>query len=339
MALSSPVSNATLVRTGVRRGALLLVLSLALSLIWLPAPASAANGAGEAELDFAALINVERAKQGLGALTVQREIVTVARRHSQTMADQQRLHHNPNFSTQITGWQRVSENVGVGPSVSAIHRALMASEGHRRNILDDRVTEVGIGVVISSGRVWVTQNFRRPSSGVQYSAPSTTVFGDVGSNSVHAASITKVASQKIAEPCAAVRFCPAAPVTRGEFATMLVRALDLPATTERHFSDVSGPHAADIEALAAAGLTSGCADGRFCPDRRLSRAQMATFFARALRATPQTSPFDDVGNTHDGAVGALHARGIIHGCTKTTFCPSTAVTRAQTASMLARNLT
>lgn len=335
----TPHTTSTSSQAALRRTVLLAGLAFVLALGWLPAPADAAGAATEAELDFGALVNVERAKQGLGALPVKTDIRTVARGHSKTMASQARLHHNPNYSTQITGWQRVSENVGVGPSVTAIHKALMNSEGHRRNILDVRVTQVGIGVTISGGRVWVTQNFRRPSSGVTFSPASTTAFGDVTGNSVHATSISRVTSRKIAEPCGTSRFCPTAPVTRAEFATMLVRALDLPATTTRQFTDISGPHVANIEALAAAGLTGGCAPGRFCPEVQLTREQMATFFARALQATPRPSPFKDVSGTHDGSVGALHKLGIVNGCTSTTYCPRDRVTRAQTASMLARNLT
>jgi len=37
-----------------------------------------------------------------------------------------------------------------------------------------------------------------------------------------------------------------------------------------------------IEALAAAGITSGCGGGNFCPDAALTRGQMAVFLAKAL---------------------------------------------------------
>ena len=318
--------------------ALILGLTLLAGLLPQPALADSGSAAIEAERDFAALINVERAKRGTGALQVRADIVTIARGHSATMARENRLHHNPTFSTQITGWQRVSENVGRGGGVASLHAALMASEGHRRNILDETVTEVGIGVTIADGRMWVTQNFRRPSSGVSVSPVSLTAFGDVASTDVHASSITRVTSRRIADPCGISRFCPGGNVTRAQFATMLVRALDLPATTQRRFTDISGAHAADIEALAAAGLTVGCAGDRFCPDRRLNREQMATFFARALQLPSRSSRFSDVEGAHAGSIGALHHHGIVRGCTTTTFCPRSRVTRAQTASMIANNL-
>ena len=43
-------------------------------------------------------------------------------------------------------------------------------------------------------------------------------------------------------------------------------------------------HEANIDALAAAGVTKGCKTDplRYCPDQAVTRAQMATFLVRAL---------------------------------------------------------
>ncbi len=319
----------------------LLVLLLAAALVLpLTTPADAAPSARELERDVIALVNVERAKQGLGALAIKSDITRVARAHSVRMADADNLHHNPDFSTQITGWSRVSENVGVGPSVQRIHDALMDSTGHRRNILDDRVTEIGVGVELRNSRVWITQNFRRPSSGVTVLPPSTTTLGDVASTNVHAGSIESVAANGIAETCGLSRFCPKDGVSRGEFAGMLVRALDVPpASGDAQFTDLSDAVRDDVEALYAAGLTVGCDDTRFCPERTLSREQLATFLTRALELEPVVAThFNDVGPTHAGRVAALYEAGITTGCTATSYCPSRDVTREQTASMLARHL-
>jgi hypothetical protein len=316
-------------------------LVAAVLLVYAPAtPALASGTAAAMERDFQALINVERAKHGLHALQVRADITSVARAHSARMASQARLHHNPNFSTEIRDWRRLSENVGTGPSVGAIHRALMGSDGHRRNILDAQVTQVGVGVVVRNGRVWVTQNFRRPTGSSTTLPPSTERYGDVSSRNVHAPSIETVSGAGIVDPCGVVRYCPSAAVTRGDFAIMLVRALDLPVGTSggSRFSDVSGATAAHVEALASAGLTQGCSDGRFCPDARLTREQLATFFATALQLEPRSTSFADVGRTHRGSVGALQRAGIVTGCTPSTYCPTDLVTRAQTASMIARNL-
>ena len=38
----------------------------------------------------------------------------------------------------------------------------MASPHHRVNILDRSMREVGVGVVVLNGRLWVTELFRQP---------------------------------------------------------------------------------------------------------------------------------------------------------------------------------
>jgi hypothetical protein len=76
-------------------------------------------------------------------------------------------------------------------------------------------------------------------------------------------------------------------------AAFLVRALDLPLTTDSPFGDSDGVFEDDINRLAAAGITVGCnppANDRFCPDSPVTREQMATFLARALGLTPLNPP-------------------------------------------------
>ena len=50
------------------------------------------------------------------------------------------------------------------------------------------------------------------------------------------------------------------------------------------FNDVpaSNPFFQYVEALAASGITGGCGNGNYCPDSPVTRAQMATFLAKAL---------------------------------------------------------
>lgn len=188
-----------------RIGSVVVVAGLTVGLLAAPPagpPAAQATTRAErdAELEFLALTNIARARAGLGMLPMRGDIQRVARQHSGRMASQNRLHHNPNFSSQITGWQVVAENVGFGPNVERIHQALMDSPTHRANILDPRLTEAGYGVVIRNGRIWVTQNFRRPRSGASAQSPSTTTYGDVSSTSVHRSSILTSVRRGVARP-------------------------------------------------------------------------------------------------------------------------------------------
>jgi hypothetical protein len=81
-------------------------------------------------------------------------------------------------------------------------------------------------------------------------------------------------------------FCPEQPVTRGQMAAFLARALGYrPVVGDPFWDDDGSVFEADIEALAAAGVTRGCNpphNTRFCPEQPVTRGQMAAFLARAL---------------------------------------------------------
>ena len=113
--------------------------------------------------------------------------------------------------------------------------------------------------------------------------------------SVHAANIGALLQPE--SPRAVTRpmktFCPKSTVTREQMATFLVRALGLPAGTAA-FTDVGGSvHAADIGALAQAGVTKGCNPpiATTCFVRQpVTREQMGTFLARALELDSIAAP-------------------------------------------------
>ena len=87
-------------------------------------------------------------------------------------------------------------------------------------------------------------------------------------------------------PPANDRFCPDQSVTRGQAAAFFARALELDPVEGSSFVDTAGSvFSADIEKLASTGLTRGCnppANDRFCPERTITRAEFATFLARAF---------------------------------------------------------
>lgn len=145
----------------------LLVLSFGLLLVWVGSlPLAAAEGSNTphpaAEQEFFSRINDERTSRGLAALRWHTQGASVARAHSEDMADDGRIYHNDALGSQMSGWSSLGENVGVGPSVAAIHGAFMGSSAHRSNILGS-FTHVGVGVVERDGSLYVTQVFVTPS--------------------------------------------------------------------------------------------------------------------------------------------------------------------------------
>ena len=110
-----------------------------------------------------------------------------------------------------------------------------------------------------------------------------------GDESIFEGDIERLAAAGITRGCNPPtndRFCPDDPVTRGQMAAFLVRALGLTVGGGQGFVDTTASvFEADIDKLAAAGITRGCnppANDRFCPDDPVTRGQMAAFLFRAL---------------------------------------------------------
>lgn len=135
---------------------------------------SAALAEAAAEAGFIDEANEARADRGAGALRTDAELTAVARRWSAKMAQAQSLSHNPNLPSEVTqDWEKLAENVGVGPTVEEVHAAFMASTSHRTKILDPVFTTVGVGVVTDAkGRMWVTEVFMKLRGGG--ASPATT---------------------------------------------------------------------------------------------------------------------------------------------------------------------
>ena len=104
------------------------------------------------------------------------------------------------------------------------------------------------------------------------------------------------------------------------------------------FTDLYGStHAGFIEAIAAAGITSGCAVDRYCPHDGVSRGQMSAFLVRAfdLPAAPDAGFSDTAGSFFAADIDAVTAAGIAGGFPDGTFRPQAVVTRGQMATFLA----
>lgn len=110
------------------------------------------------------------------------------------------------------------------------------------------------------------------------------IFEDV--NTVHpfAGEILGLFLLDVTKGCSSQNFCPEQLVSRGQMAAFLSRALELnyPEDIDSFIDDNDSPFEKDIEALKAASITSGCSANSFCPERPVTRAEMAAFLVRAI---------------------------------------------------------
>jgi hypothetical protein len=107
------------------------------------------------------------------------------------------------------------------------------------------------------------------------------------------------------------------------------------------FGDIAGStFLADIVWLSESGITTGCGPRLYCPLASVTRAQMASFLARALELPATSIDFfdDDDGTTHEININRVAAAGITLGCGPSLYCPNANVTRAEMASFLVRAL-
>lgn len=178
--------------------------------------------------------------------------------------------------------------------------------------------------------------------------PGGTFTDDDGN--VHEGGIEAIAAEGITLGCNPPfndRYCPDRELSRAEMVTMLARAIGFPATSIDFFIDDDG-HVLEgaINKAAAAGVTAGCnppANDRFCPDRKLTRAEAAAFLARALKLPGSPTDFftDDNGNVLEGAINRIAFAGITQGCNPPAndhFCPNRILDRAEMATLITRAL-
>jgi hypothetical protein len=166
--------------------------------------------------------------------------------------------------------------------------------------------------------------------------------------------IDRLYSAGITSGCTAIpmNFCPDDSVTRAQMAVFIEHgthwpaAFTPPAATGTRFNDVPASYwsAAWIEQMAADGITSGCSASSFCPELLVTRAQMAVFLLRGKHGSSYSPPaatgslFTDVpaSNAYAKWIEQLANEGITSGCSATTYCPDSVVTRAQMAVFLVK---
>jgi Cysteine-rich secretory protein family len=142
--------------------------------------------ATELEQRVVALINEERAAEGLSPLKIEAHLNSSAQSHSDWMGETGTFSHTGEGGSSateriegadfpLTGSRQTAENIAfISPTgemdageVDRMHEGLMESAGHRANILDPNAAYVGVGLAegtvtldgIEREAVFLTQNF------------------------------------------------------------------------------------------------------------------------------------------------------------------------------------
>lgn len=137
-----------------------------------------------------------------------------------------------------------------------------------------------------------------------------------------------------------VKILPDKAITRAEFASMLVQALNLKPkdNAAAPFADVSGWYKEAVDILYDHKITSGYNDQTFRPHNRIKRAEIAAMLAGALhdKGTETGRTFSDVKPEYWGYQPILRVArlGIINGYPDGRFKPEKNATRAEVMSMI-----
>jgi Tol biopolymer transport system component len=227
-------------------------------------------------------------------------------------------------------------SVNPGGTVTYTHNGVVAPSAQAvpyTDSFDYRVDDERLGSSVGTVQVWIHPYFDDVPV-------ANTFFGDV----------VWLATQGVTRGCNPpdnTLFCPGEPVTRGQMAAFLVRALHYTAGVGADlFGDDNGSiFELDIDKLGTAGVTRGCnppVNDRFCPNALVTRGQMAAFLSRAFNLVSfgQSDLFgDDDGSVFELDIDKMGATGVSRGCNPPTndrFCPNDYVTREQMAAFIHR---
>lgn len=198
----------------------LVAIGIFASVAWtLSRPAGAQEAPGDdpaAAARILELVNRDRVQAGLAPLAARADVTAVAAAWSASMAEAQVLSHSDDYfspeSRERLSAKSLAENVARNGSVDDTHARLMASPGHRANIMSTSFTVVGIAVFRDArGTYWVTQDFLLPKAAAP-APPPATVPAPAAAPAPRPAAVTPVAaSQAAPAPVAAPAPAPTEP--------------------------------------------------------------------------------------------------------------------------------
>ncbi|MBQ3553112.1 MAG: S-layer homology domain-containing protein [Clostridia bacterium] len=184
-----------------------------------------------------------------------------------------------------------------------------------------------------------------PATPTPSAPPAVTGFTDTASHWAKD-SIKKMYDKGIVSGITETEFAPDMSITRAQAAVLFARAFELSGSADAGLSDVNGEWFAEgVNAVAAAGFMQG-ADGKFRPDDKITREEMAMVFYNIAKAKGLTFDASETGVSFDGVSGwALEAMkfangaGLINGMDDGLLHSKDSATRAQFVVILDRFMT
>lgn len=253
-------------------------------------------------------------------------------------------------------------NGGVNASPSNAEKGatititLSPNKGYK---LDKLTVTDGSGKTVSTVKKSDTvYTFTMPASavkvGVSYvkatETPSETKFNDVSANDWFASAVDYVTGKGMMNGTADNTFSPKANTTRGMVVTVLYRLENQPSTSAASFTDVaSGAYYANAVAWANAnGIVSGYGSGKFGPNDKVTREQLAAILYRyaqykkydvSVGEDTNILSYDDAQSISSYAIPAIQwacGAGVVTGKSGSKLDPKGNATRAEVAAMLMR---
>lgn len=136
-----------------------------------PSTPTVPNGIRTLESEVISLVNTERARAGVPALTENNELTRVARIKSNDFIENNYFSHNsPTYGTPFEmlrsfgiKYTAAAENIAKGQGTAQdVMNTWMNSQGHRANILNSTYNQIGVGVARDdNGTLYWTQLFIR----------------------------------------------------------------------------------------------------------------------------------------------------------------------------------
>lgn len=253
-------------------------------------------------------------------------------------------------------------NGGVNASPSSAEKGatititLSPDKGYK---LDKLTVTDGSGKTVSTVKKSDTvYTFTMPASavkvGVSYvkatETPSKTKFNDVSANDWFASAVDYVTGKGMMNGTADNTFSPKANTTRGMVVTVLYRLENQPSTSAASFMDVaSGAYYANAVAWANAnGIVSGYGSGKFGPNDKVTREQLAAILYRyaqykkydvSVGEDTNILSYNDAQSISSYAIPAIQwacGAGVVTGKSGSKLDPKGNATRAEVAAMLMR---